>query len=343
MASSCWIRVSQGWAGSGYGLWTLPRVGQEVLIGFLEGNPDEPIVLGRAPNAHNPPPYPLPANATKAVWRSRSTPDASGYNEISFEDRAGAERFYERAERDKATEVLRDESLSVGGKRSQDVSGDEDRAIGGTVRERIGGDLQTTVKGERRDRVDGACSVSAGGDKQEEIGGRWAVGADGAIHLFSNTAIVIEAPDITLKSGGAFLRIGAGGVTTGAGYAEIHAGAPGSGDGSAPAAPELPGKGGGETVVLRPRVRLPLLGFPGLPPMAPMVPGVDPEQGVICDAMCSCKSARDLPDGTRGATGPNRQNCVAKRLWDYDRALSNQSTIKAEVPYDMSQTPLCRS
>ncbi|MFS8071234.1 MAG: type VI secretion system Vgr family protein, partial [Byssovorax sp.] len=101
--SSCWIRVSQGWAGSGYGLWTLPRVGQEVLVGFLEGNPDEPIVLGRAPNAHNPPPYPLPANATKAVWRSRSTPAASGYNEISFEDRAGAERFYERAERDKET------------------------------------------------------------------------------------------------------------------------------------------------------------------------------------------------------------------------------------------------
>ena len=54
--SSCWIRVSQGWAGSGYGLWTLPRVGQEVLVGFLEGNPDGPIILERAPNAHHPPP-----------------------------------------------------------------------------------------------------------------------------------------------------------------------------------------------------------------------------------------------------------------------------------------------
>ncbi|MFS8065246.1 MAG: VRR-NUC domain-containing protein, partial [Byssovorax sp.] len=96
---------------------------------------------------------------------------------------------------------------------------------------------------------------------------------------------------------------------------------------------------GGEALSLRPRVRLPLLGFPGLPPMAPVLPGVDPEQGVICDAMCFCKSARDLPDGTRGTTGPNRQNCVAKRLWNYDRALSNQSTIKAEVPYDMSQAP----
>jgi type VI secretion system secreted protein VgrG len=339
-ATSCWIRVSQGWAGAGFGLWTLPRVGQEVLVGFLEGNPDEPIVMGRAPNAHNPPPYALPANATKAVWRSRSTPDAEGYNEISFEDRAGSERFYERAERDKATEVLRNESLSVGGKRCHDVSGDEDRAIGSTVRECIGGALHETVKGERRDRIGAAHSVSVGGDRQEQIGGRWAVEADGAIHLFSDSAIVIEAPDITLKSGGAFLRV-AGGVTTTGGYPAIAPGGPGAGAGSAPAAPELPSKGGGDLLVDAPprRVRLPLLGFPGLPGMAPTIPGVDPEQGVICDAMCSCKHARDLPDGSRGATGPNRQQCVAKILWNYDRGLSNQSKIKAEVPYDMTQAP----
>jgi hypothetical protein len=85
-------------------------------------------------------------------------------------------------------------------------------------------------------------------------------------------------------------------------------------------------------------VRLPLLGFPGLPAMAPSF-GLDPEKPVICDAMCFCKSARDLPNGTRGPTGRNRQQCVAERLWAYDRALSNQSTIKAEVPYDMSLDP----
>lgn len=340
-ATSCWIRVSQGWAGAGFGLWTLPRVGQEVLVGFLEGNPDEPIVMGRAPNAHNPPPYALPANATKAVWRSRSTPDAEGYNEISFEDRAGSERFYERAERDKATEVLRNESLSVGGKRSHGIGGDEDRTIGGTVRESIRGDRHETVKGERRDKIGAAHSAIVGGDRQEQIGGRWSVEADGAIHLFSDSAIVIEAPDITLKSGGAFLRV-AGGVTTTGGYPAIAPGGPGAGAGSAPAAPELPGKGGGDLLVDAPprRVRLPLFGFPGA--SSPI--GLDPEKPVICDAMCSCKSARDLPNTgsgpvVRGKTGRNRQQCVADRLWAYDRALSNQSTIKAEVPYDMSQVP----
>jgi type VI secretion system secreted protein VgrG len=335
-ATSCWIRVSQGWAGAGFGLWTLPRVGQEVLVGFLEGNPDEPIVMGRAPNAHNPPPYALPANATKAVWRSRSTPDAEGYNEISFEDRAGSERFYERAERDKATEVLRNESLSVGGKRSHGIGGDEDRTIGGTVRESIRGDRHETVKGERRDKIGAAHSAIVGGDRQEQIGGRWSVEADGAIHLFSDSAIVIEAPDITLKSGGAFLRV-AGGVTTTGGYPAIAPGGPGAGAGSEPAAPELPGKGGGDLVVDAPprRVRLPLFGFPGT--SSPI--GLDPEKPVICDAMCACKDARNLPDGSRGTAGPNRQQCVADRLWAYDRAMGNQSTIKAEVPYDMSLDP----
>jgi type VI secretion system secreted protein VgrG len=343
--SSCWIRVSQGWAGAGFGLWTLPRVGQEVLISFLEGNPDEPIVVGRAPNAHNPPPYPLPAGATKAVWRSRSTPGDEGFNELSFEDRAGAERFYERAQRDKETLVLRDESLSVGGKRSHGVGGNEDRSIGGTVRERVGGDLHKTIKGERRDHVNAAHSVTVGGDRQEQLGGRWAVQADGAIHLFSGKAIVIEAPEITLKGAGGFLRVGAGGVTTAGGYAEIHPGAPGAGAGSDPEAPELPGRGGGELVPLRPRVRLPLLGFPGQGlPLSKFPPGTDPEKPVICEALCFCKSERDLPNGgtgpiVRGKTGRNRQQCVADRLWDYDRALGNQSTIKAEVPYDMSHDP----
>jgi type VI secretion system secreted protein VgrG len=99
---SCWIRVSQSWAGAGFGLWTVPRIGQEVLVGFVAGDPDEPIIVGRAANAHNPPPYPLPAHETKTVWRSQSTPGGDGFNEISFEDKKGSERLYERAEKDRA-------------------------------------------------------------------------------------------------------------------------------------------------------------------------------------------------------------------------------------------------
>src|SRR4029450_2347722 len=68
--SSCWIRVSQGWAGTGYGIFTVPRVGQEVLIGFLAGDPDQPIVVGRVFNAVNQVPYKLPEHKTRSTWKS---------------------------------------------------------------------------------------------------------------------------------------------------------------------------------------------------------------------------------------------------------------------------------
>jgi type VI secretion system secreted protein VgrG len=331
--SSCWIRVSQGWAGAGYGLWTVPRVGQEVLVGFVEGNPDEPIVVGRAPNALNPPPYPLPAHATKTVWRSQSTPGAEGFNEISFEDQRGQERLYERAERDKESLVRNDERTTVGHARARRVGGEENILIGGSRREEIGGSLHQTIHAEHRAQIGGAVSSIVGGDRQEQIGGRWAVQSDGAIHLVSGQAIVIEAPDITLKGAGGFVRVGAGGVTTQGGWAEIHPGAPGTGAGSDPAVPERPAAAGGDLPLGRPRLRrLPLLGFG---PVGPMALGIDLEKGLICDAMCSCKNVRDGMNGK----GPNRQNCVAAKLWSFDDAMNNQSTIKAEVPYDMSQNP----
>jgi type VI secretion system secreted protein VgrG len=226
---STWVRVSQGWAGAGYGLWTLPRVGQEVLVGFFEGNPDEPVIVGRAPNAHNPAPYPLPAGATKTVWRSRSTPGADGFNEISFDDDAGRERFFQRAQKDMETQVLGDEALSVGGRRRQLVKGDWDVSLGGTLRERVGGAAHRTVDGERRELVGGCHSLVVGGDRMEQVGGTWAAESSGPIHLVSSQSIVLEAPDITLKGAGGFVRVGPSGVTTPGGWVIIQPGGPARG------------------------------------------------------------------------------------------------------------------
>src|SRR5262249_28238121 len=157
--------------------------------------------------------------------------------------------------------------------------------IGGTVRERVGGNLHATVLGERRDRIGGAHSVMIGGDRQEMIGGRWAVQADGAIHLVSDQAIVVEAPDGTIKGAGGVVRVGAEGVTTHGGWPVIQPGAPGAGAGSDPAAPELPG--GGALPVERRRVRLPLLGFGGALPMASASSGRDCDQEQIeCFRRC---------------------------------------------------------
>jgi type VI secretion system secreted protein VgrG len=131
--SSCWIRVSQGWAGSGYGMMVIPRVGQEVLVGFFEGDPDQPAVVGRVYNAQNLVPYKLPEHKTRSGWRSASTPagEGAGYNEISFEDARGAELLGIRAERDLVVHANRshverageDRTITVGRNRSTTVGG----------------------------------------------------------------------------------------------------------------------------------------------------------------------------------------------------------------------------
>ncbi|KJG10586.1 type VI secretion protein VgrG, partial [Photobacterium iliopiscarium] len=97
--ASCWVRVSQGWAGSQYGMVALPRVGHEVIVSFLEGDPDQPIITGRTYHATNQPPYELPAHKTRTVLRTE-THQGDGYNELRFEDQAGKEEIYVRAQKD---------------------------------------------------------------------------------------------------------------------------------------------------------------------------------------------------------------------------------------------------
>jgi type VI secretion system secreted protein VgrG len=112
--ASCWVRVSQGWAGSAFGFVTLPRVAQEVIVDFLDGDPDQPIVVGRVYNQRTKQPYVLPAQATRTVWKSNSTPKSEGFNELSFEDKAGSELLYVQAERDLSKRVKVNETERVG-------------------------------------------------------------------------------------------------------------------------------------------------------------------------------------------------------------------------------------
>jgi type VI secretion system secreted protein VgrG len=331
--SSCWIRVVQGWAGPAYGLWTVPRIGQEVLVSFLGGDPDEPIIVGRVANAHNPPPYPLPENETKTVWRSQSTPGSDGFNEISFEDRKGEELLYERAEKDRESITRNDERQVVGGNRARGVKGNEDITVLGDRRELIGGDGHQTVNGDQREHTKGGRSSIINEDWQVRALGSVLIEAGGEIHLSSETKIVLKAPDITLDAGGGFVRVTGAEVAVDGPAVMIQAGgAPASGAASQPALPELPGGAGN------------LFGIPGLPPQKrlPMFPsglpgiagkfGPDYERSVICRAICIC-------DGAHNGQQRVSQWCVTLALWEYDRLLGYQSTIKAEVFYDLSQSP----
>ena len=122
--SSCWIRVAQPWAGKNWGFVAIPRIGHEVVVDFLEGDPDQPIIVGSVYNAENMPPYTLPDNKTQTGIKTRSSKGggSANFNEIRFEDKKGEEELYVHAERNLTGEVEKDESRTVGGIPNHDDS-----------------------------------------------------------------------------------------------------------------------------------------------------------------------------------------------------------------------------
>ncbi len=153
--SSCWLRVAQMWGGNGWGSNFIPRVGMEVLVAFIDGDPDRPICVGSVYNAAHSHPYPLPDDRTKSTIRTQSTPGGNGYNELTFEDAAGAEQIYVRAQRDLRTQVLSNESRSVGADQTLTVG--HDRSI------TVDGDQRTTIKGNQTLAVDGGGTEGLAG------------------------------------------------------------------------------------------------------------------------------------------------------------------------------------
>jgi len=183
--SSCWLRTAQSWSGAGWGTQYVPRIGMEVLVTFLNGNPDRPLVVACIPNAMMPPVFPLPEDATRNGLRTQSSPAADGYNELSFEDRAGLEQIYVRAQRDMDKVILRDHTHRVGrdditqvahdqtltvvndqfirieGHQHEDVLKDRELTVTGQEKtnvhlnayHRVEGDLTTRVEGRERREV----------------------------------------------------------------------------------------------------------------------------------------------------------------------------------------------
>ena len=143
--STAWVRVSQDWAGTGYGLVNLPRVGQEVLVEFFEGNPDRPVITGRVFSYTRRVPYKLPDEKTKSGWKSMSYPGAGGFNELSFEDALGREEIHIQAERDFTEIIKRDQSSTVRHNRSAEVTVNDTMTVGG--------DQTFTVTGEQRHAI----------------------------------------------------------------------------------------------------------------------------------------------------------------------------------------------
>jgi type VI secretion system secreted protein VgrG len=151
--SSCWVRVSQGWAGAGWGAMYLPRIGHEVMVDFIEGDPDRPLVVGRVYHGTNPPPYPLPKEKTKSTLKSNSSPGGGGYNELRFEDRKGSEEVYFQAEKDNNNLIKHDQSTNVGNDQTLTVGHDRTKTVKHDETVTVENDETITVNGKHTEAI----------------------------------------------------------------------------------------------------------------------------------------------------------------------------------------------
>jgi type VI secretion system secreted protein VgrG len=236
--SSCWLRVSQIWAGKGWGGMWIPRIDQEVIVEFLEGDPDRPIITGRVYNGGQMPPYKLPDERTQAGVKSRSSKDAGpdNFNEIRFEDKTGQELLVIHAERNLQQYVEKGSYEYVGVNRHLVVDGSQLEAVGGNQ--------HLTVKGEKREKIGSDVSLDIAGDCDAKVGLKFALESGEEIHIKGGMKVVIEAGmQLSLIGPGGFVDISPAGVTIQGTMVLINSGGShGSGSGASPEAPKWPVK-----------------------------------------------------------------------------------------------------
>lgn len=168
--SSCWVRVASPWAGKQFGGMFVPRIGQEVVVTFLEGNPDRPLVTGSVYNGSQTVPYTLPVHQTRSTLKSNSSKGGNGFNELRFEDKAGCEELFIQAQKDMNVSILndhavtvkKDEKLTVKGNRTLDVTGDEKHTNSGNYTSSVSGNFTLKVTGNLTIKASGAVSIESG-------------------------------------------------------------------------------------------------------------------------------------------------------------------------------------
>ena len=247
--SSCWIRVAQTWAGRQWGAQLLPRVGMEVIVDFLEGNPDRPLITGFVNNADAMPPYALPGAKTRTTFKTRSSPGGGGFNELRFEDKKSKEQVFLHAEKDLDVRVKASRREWIGANRHLIVK--KNRL------EQVDGDTHVSVKGDHHEKVDGGISLKVGQEVHEDIGMNFVQKA--------GQNIVFEAGMmISFKVGGNFLTIGPAGVMINGTMVLINSGGSASPLSAHPQPPDPPAAADdakpGEKSELPPPKRLPAPG-----------------------------------------------------------------------------------
>ena len=218
--SSCWIRVSQTWAGKNWGAIQIPRIGQEVLVDFIHGDPDNPIVIGSVYNGSTMPPYDLPANATMSGVKSRSSKGGGGFNEIRLEDKKGEEQIFVHGEKNQDINIKNDCFETIGNDRHLIVKNDQIELVENNRSEevkadhveKIGKDRHLKVAGKEAKKVAKSLSLTVTGDVAEVFKANHSMQVTDDSYI-KGTNICIEATDnITLKVGGSTIAISSAGI-----------------------------------------------------------------------------------------------------------------------------------
>ena len=250
-----WVRVAQSWAGNGWGAYFWPRVNDEVVIQFLNGDPDNPVITGSVYNGVNMPKYALPDNSTRSglVTRSSKGGSAQNANELRFEDKSGSEQVYLHAEKDMDVSIEHDRRISVGNNDSLIVQNNQSEQIGSNFNrqiksnavEQIGSNSDLSVGSNLTEQVGGNHSLNIGSNQSVQVGSAYSMVANNTVYINGGMSVVIEAGmELSLIASGNFITIGPAGVAISGTMVLINSGgAPGSGTAgtiSSPATPAAP-------------------------------------------------------------------------------------------------------
>jgi type VI secretion system secreted protein VgrG len=219
--SSCWLRVATLWAGKQWGSIFIPRIGQEVVVDFIEGDPDAPIIIGSVYNQSMMPTYTLPDDKTRSGIRSMSTTQGAtaNFNEIRFEDKKGSEQLFINAEKDLDFRVENDARYSVGQNKHSLVKG--------YVKEEIDGNVDRLMKGALSEKVQGALSLQVGSNRNTKVSSAEALEAGTTMYLKAGSELVLEAGSmLTLKVGGSFITLSSASVVIVGESVMINSGGP---------------------------------------------------------------------------------------------------------------------
>lgn len=260
--SSAWIRVSQPWAGGGWGGMFIPRIGHEVIVDFLEGDPDQPIITGRVYNAANMPPYKLPQHKTRSTIKSDSH-KKDGSNEIRFEDEANQEQIYVHGEKDldiiiendrrewirntrhlrvdadKFEQVHASSHLTINKDQKERVFGDHHRTVDGNIVKRVIGSVARFIGKGLMERIDGSRTIDVGASEGKKIAIDQSCLVGGDTYTKATNVVIEAGASLTIKGPGGFVKIDGGGVTIVGNVVKINQGGS-AGVGSPISAPEPP-------------------------------------------------------------------------------------------------------